>query len=69
MLGNASAAWKTLVFGLHAGVAMGVVWCPKCLKMYNFESGHDCEGIRAVQKGWTRLEVWLKSFTVYNPKE
>lgn len=48
---------------------MGIVWCPKCLKMYNSASGHDCEGIQAVQKGWTRLEVWLKDFKVYDPKE
>lgn len=46
---------------------MGIVWCPKCLKMYNSDQQHDCEGIRAVEQGWTKLEYWLKDFRIYNP--
>lgn len=48
---------------------MGVVWCPKCLKMYNTDTGHDCRGITQVENAWEKLENWLKRYKVYNPKE
>lgn len=48
---------------------MARVWCPRCFKMYNTTTGHDCPGVFAVDEAWKKLENWLGEFTIYNPKE